>query len=433
MLESIKIKVDEEKWASHPRVLVGSRPELPESEKVTPELLKRREFRENKPFIPRQVHFNYEATRDTIRHFVNGIGDTNPLFRDAEYARKTKYGRIVAPGCFLFSRQWGARGSAMTGIHGWYSGGEWEWYRPVYAGTNMEAVTIIRESVEKKGRMAGGRSIYIQYTDNVYINGDTGEIMGKEHSYGIRTDRASAASAGKFRKIEQPFYTRDDWFKILELYDREEIRGAEPRYWEDVQVGDKLGPMIKGPLTVRDEVAWLMGCGGPFMERAHKIEFDYEMRHPKALEYIEETGEADIPELVHILDQFARQIGVERAYDYGPQRISWLCNLFTNWIGDDGFLWKMHGDLRTFNLIGDVTIFDGEVTKKYTDSGKCCLDIVAKAENQRGEISIAPHTSTVILPSRERGPVVYPDPAPELVEEVKKARPLDDLIREGFI
>jgi len=32
--------------------------------------------------------FNTEATKDAIRHFVDGIGDTNPLWRDEEYAKK---------------------------------------------------------------------------------------------------------------------------------------------------------------------------------------------------------------------------------------------------------------------------------------------------------------------------------------------------------
>jgi hypothetical protein len=103
-------------------------------------------------------------------------------------------------------------------------------------------------------------------------------------------------------------------------------------------------------------------------------------------------------------------------------------------MGDDGFLWKMSGDLRRFNLIGDITVFEGKVTKKYIDAGKCCVDIEAWAKNhETQEWSMVPQTSTVILPSREHGPVVYPDPSTELADEVKKARPLDDLIREGLI
>jgi hypothetical protein len=30
----------------------------------------------------RQECFNTQVTRDSIRHFVDGIGDINPLFRD---------------------------------------------------------------------------------------------------------------------------------------------------------------------------------------------------------------------------------------------------------------------------------------------------------------------------------------------------------------
>ena len=148
---------------------------------------------------------------------------------------------------------------------------------------------------------------------------------------------------------------------------------------------------------------------------------------------MKETGEADVPELVHFLDQFARGIGVEHAYDYGNQRMTWLSQLFTDWMGDDGFLWKLSGTERIFNQMGDTTIFEGKVTKKYIDKGKCCVDIEAWAKNQRDEMSIPPRTSTVILPSKKHGQAVYPDPSPELVEEVKKARPLDEMVREGLI
>ena len=33
---------------------------------------------------------------------------------------------------------------------------------------------------------------------------------------------------------------------------------------------------------------------------------------------------ADVPELVHMQDTAAREIGLPGAYDYGCQRISWL-------------------------------------------------------------------------------------------------------------
>ena len=113
--------------------------------------------------------------------------------------------------------------------------------------------------------------------------------------------------------------------------------------------------------------------------------------------------------------------------------MSWLSQLFTNWIGDDGFLWKMRGDERAFNQMGDITTFEGKVVKKYIEEGKCCVDIEAWATNQRDVHSMPPRVSTVILPSKEHGPVVYPNPTSSLMTEVSKARPLDELIREGII
>ena len=420
------------RWEGHPRLAVADeRVALPEHEEYTPEKQERRRFRANKPYYPHSVYFNTQASKDGIKHFVDGIGDTNPIFRDEKYAKKTKYGGIIAPPSYLYTIQWVAPGTGAAGIHGWYSGGDWEWYRPILAGDEFINVCIMRDLVEKRGRMTGGGAMFIDYDDVIYIN-QKAEIAGKELHHTVWADRAGSGSAGKYRATPKPAYTREEWLNILDTYDKEEIRGSEPRYWEDVQVGDRVGPMIKGPLSVRDEIAWLMGAGSPFF-RAHKVEFEDERRHPKALEYVMETSEADVPELVHIFDAFARGIGVERAYDYGSQRMTWLCNLFTNWMGNDGFLWRMSGDLRVFNQMGDITTFEGKVTKKYIEEGRCCVDIEAYAKNQRDEWSMPPSTSTIILPSRQYGTVKYPDPAPELAEEIKRARPLDDLIKEGFI
>ena len=427
---------NESKWEGHARLIALDKQKNKEEdkhEKFTHEMQQRRRNRSNRPFFPRSIHFNTQASKDGIRHFVEGIGDTNPLFVDEEYATKTKYGGIIAPGSYLYTIRWGIPGSMAPGVHGWYVGGDWEWYRPIFAGDEFTSVCILRDLVEKKGKMGSGRT-WIDYGDVIYIN-QRSEIVAKELGHIVMAERTASGSAGKYAGIPKPVYGREDWISILDMYDKEELRGSEPRYWEDVQIGDRVGPMIKGPLSVRDEITWLMGAGSPFI-KAHKIEYQYEARHPRVLEYVE-TEEADtpgdVPELVHILNRFARTIGVERAYDYGNQRMSWLCNLFTNWMGDDGFLWKMSGDERVFNQMGDITTLEGKVINKYIQEEKCCVDIEAWAKNQRGEWSMLPQTSTVILRSKQYGVAKYPEPPLELIEAVKRARPLDDLIREGLL
>lgn len=424
------------KWEGHARIIALEKEDEGQEEKheeFTEEAQERRRNRANKPYYPRHIYYNKQASKDGIRHFAYGIGDLNPLFIDEEYAKKSRYGNIIGPGAYLYSVNWINPGYGGPGVHGWYSGGDWEWYRPIMAGDEYTVVCVFRELVPKKGEMGGGRT-WLDYGDIIYIN-EKNEIVAKEHQHIVLGERGRASAAKKFRHIPKPQYTKEDWIKILDLYDQEEVRGSKLRYWEDVKVDDKLGPMIKGPLSVRDEIAWVMG-GGTTLFRAHKIEYQYEARHPRALEYVE-TDDADtpgdVPELVHILSPFARAIGIERLYDYGNQRMSWLCNLFTNWMGDDGFLWKMSGDLRTFNLAGDITTFEGKVVKKYKEKDHCCVDIEAWAKNQRDQWSITPNISTVILPSKKDGPAVFPDIPPGLAEEIKHARPLDDLIKEGLI
>jgi len=423
--------IDEGKWKGHPRLMTAGKTRPP-AEKVTPEMLERRRFRQNKPWLipPNRYYYNSQATKDGIRHFVEGMGDSNPLFTIEEHAKKSRYRTLIAPGSYLYTIMWSSLSGGLPGFHEWYSGGDWEWYRPVLLDDKFTAVNIVRDLVVKTGRSTGG-NIYIDYGDVVYINQNK-EIVGKELYHGVWVERQASGSAGKSLATPKSKFSKEDWIRILDAYDRETLRGSKPRYWEEVQIGDAVGPMIKGPLTVRDEIAWLMGAGSPFF-RAHKLEFEFEMKHPKAYEFVEELAEADVPELVHIFDEYARAIGVERAYDYGCQRMSWLCNLLTNWMGDDAFLWKMSGDLRAFNQMGDITTFEGKITKKYVENGKYCVDIEIWAKNQRGEWSMPPRTSTVILPSKQKRKAVFPDPPAELIKEVKKARPLDELIKEGLI
>ncbi len=112
-------------------------------------------------------------------------------------------------------------------------------------------------------------------------------------------------------------------------------------------------------------------------------------------------------ELIHLVDKVGKMVGVPAAYDFGVQRVALFSSLLTNWMGDDGFLWKLRGELRRFNFMGDTQWFKGKVERKYSDNGIFAVDITCWAENQRGEITM-PGSATVILPSREHGPVRYP-------------------------
>ena len=50
--------------------------------------------REYKPVI-------YVAGREKIKEFALAVGDSNPLYHDFEYAKKSKYGSVIAPPMFV--------------------------------------------------------------------------------------------------------------------------------------------------------------------------------------------------------------------------------------------------------------------------------------------------------------------------------------------
>jgi len=68
-----------------------------------------------------------EANQDAIRHYAYGIGDDNPLWIDLEYARKARYGTIIAPPCFLYATNRVISGyvGGLPGIHAMFAGTDW--------------------------------------------------------------------------------------------------------------------------------------------------------------------------------------------------------------------------------------------------------------------------------------------------------------------
>jgi hypothetical protein len=170
------------------------------------------------------------------------------------------------------------------------------------------------------------------------------------------------------------------------------------RYWEEVQVGEELPPIARGPLSLMDTMGFLVGCGrghthGVVLQAAVKHPGHF-FRNPEAGGGVEYTG------IGHHRESVAKEVGVPGTYDYGPQRSSWMATLITNWMGDAGFLKRVRTEMRRFNIVGDTTWCKGKVIRKYVKDGYALVDIEIAAENQRGEVT-TPGIATVALPSRD--------------------------------
>jgi hypothetical protein len=225
----------------------------------------------------------------------------------------------------------------------------------------------------------------------------------------IRTEREKAVAKKKNATVEIKPYTDDEIAAIDAQYASERARGAEPRWWEDVNEGDEIGPMVKGPLLVTDMVCWHAGMGmGLYGVKPLRLGYQNRTRIPRFF-HRDPLNIPDVMQRVHWDTEFAARAGNPTTYDYGRMRETWLIHLCTDWMGDDAWLWKLDCEFRKFNYVGDVQWLRGTVTHKAMFDGRPGVELDISATNQRGEVTTPGH-ATILLPSREHGAVRLPDP-----------------------
>jgi acyl dehydratase len=363
--------------------------------KITEQALAELRRRIGAPIEPPPAHVT-EATRDTIRHYAHGIGDDNPLWTDEAYAQKTNHGCLMAPPTILyaFDRIVSGYVGGLPGIHAMYAGTEWEWFRVIRVGDRISAKSFLKALIEKPSSFAG-RAIQQIYTTEFFDQ--AGDLVARADSWCMRTERDTAREKGKYQAVAPTHYRPEDIEKIREDYKKEERRGATPRFYDDVEVGEKLPWVVKGPMTPTMCIAYAQGWGGLYI-RAHRLAFDMYDKHP-ALGIPNPEGVPEPPERVHWDSEFARRVGVPAAFDYGPERVSWMGHLMTNWMGDAGFLKELKVQVRRHNILGDTTWCQGEVTGKEIKDGTPLVYCRLWGDNQRQERSVA-GSATVILPRR---------------------------------
>ena len=342
----------------------------------------------------------YESTRDNIRHYAHGIGDDNPLWCDPQYAARTRWGGLIALPSFLFatSRIISGYVGGLAGVHAMWAGADWSWHLPVRRNDAIVTEAWLKDLIEHQTVFAGRA---VQQVYHVDFHNQHGDRVASADSWCFRTDRDEAREHGtKYRAVKaRPprRYGDDELAELYRLYASEEVRGATPRYWNDVREGERLPTMAKGPMTVTGFIAYAQGWGGLYI-RANKLAWKQIERHA-GLGIKNRFGIPDCPERVHWEPEFAAMVGAPGAYDYGPERCSWLTHHLTNWMGDDGILRRAHCKIRRHNPEGDLLRIDGTVVRTFVDGGRHLVEIEQEARNQDGELSVV-GGGTVELPAR---------------------------------
>jgi acyl dehydratase len=334
-----------------------------------------------------------ELTADAIRHYAYGIGDRNPLWTDPGHAAREEPQQAPPTALLAMDKVFSGYVTGLPGIHAMYAGATFDFVRPLRVGDKLTGSATLKELIERPSRFAG-RSWQQVY--EVPFHDQDGELVCTGHSYCFRIERDSAREAKKYEEIRVE-WTPEQIADIAQRYRDEEARrrGPVPRYFDEVVVGERLPALTKGPYTATTAIAYLLGWGGLYV-RAHGDAFDLFDRHP-ALGIPNEWGVPEPPERVHWDPDLARRVGVPGAYYYGPERVSWMGHVVTDWMGDAGFLSYLDVQVRRHNVLGELVTCDGVVTAVDAESG--VVDLRLDAVNQDGHES-ARGTAKVQLPRR---------------------------------
>ncbi|MFC2018602.1 MaoC family dehydratase N-terminal domain-containing protein [Chloroflexota bacterium] len=372
-----------------------------------------------------------DITPDVIRNYANGVGDPNPLYNSVEYAKGSRWGRMVAPP-MLINKVAATFGQphrlvdprTIRVVEILNAGTTYYFYKPIMEGTKFKVKDVWYTDFQDKTRRDGsGDRNFLSTADRVYID-QYDEIVvvvkrRRMYLYGAPIKEGEPfpprRTGPRYKRYE---YTQEELDYIDGIIDAEEIRGANPRYWEDVNEGDEMKAVAFHGLTDWDQAGMFNQLEIPrnttIWDHSDRMEVKDDTissgwsrrltnwwRDP-----ILKPGISQSPAQVHINDDVAQWAGSAIAYTMGGETDLMLCRLVTNWMGDDAFLKRFDTQNRLSNPNGDATICKGKVIRKYMEDGEYLVDLAVWAENIRGFIR-SPANCTMALPSREQDKNAY--------------------------
>jgi acyl dehydratase len=347
---------------------------------------------------------NEYATRLAILRFAEGIGDDNPLWTNAEYAKNGPFGTLVAPPSFIFACL-GSVQVGWRGLGGFHAETKMTFNEPIRVGEKITAeVTFDGFDGPIADSNFGGRRIK-DYLRQEYRN-EEGELKATFICSRMRFERGEMQKRRESRVIEVPHPWKGEEIAEIEAQIlAERPRGAEPRYWDDVQVGDEIDVITKGPLGLTDFIAFIAAGAAPIPRvAAHAVSLKRYHKHPKWAFRDPRTHALEPVYSVHYNDYAAQLQGAQIAYDVGIQRTCWQIHSLTNWMGDTGRLLGLTGQYRSHVYLSDVVRLGGRVEAKEIDAeGNHVVRVTTWARNQRGQ-EVMPGTAVVALPLRAGNP-----------------------------
>ena len=341
-------------------------------------------------------------TKEVIASWAGNSGDHNPLFWDENYAQSTRWGGIIAPPFFLTAICHVGRPKQelivppSVGERSEILGGnKWQLFKPVHPGDVLRVWAGQYPIVDRT--RADGRGLHMFDHTGVFkfynqkdelVAQITGTLFIMVRPPEQKAEQEKVASFPGFTDYK---YTEKELEAIAGMHDAEVRRGKNPRFWEDVNVGDELQPVAQGPITLWDSLVSNIGHVFVTSSVVHHT-WEYGKKNPGfpvsdiATRFVKdpETNVSYFQCEHHHQDHVAHLLGKPMAFLYHAEFEHTSSRLINNWMGDDGWITSYEGRDAMIVPQRDTLFGRGKVVKKYIEDGEHLIDIGVGVEDIRG-------------------------------------------------
>ena len=316
---------------------------------------------------------------------ADAIEDPNPLYVDADYARKSRFGALLCPplatwkdiappiGYFGAGQESHFQVPLPFNGYGLNGGSDWQFLRPALAGTWVTRQFRVLDIFEKKGR--SGTLVFVVRQETQ--TDQQGQVLNLAKRVSIHRALSSGPSSGPSapdrRKLQTVAVAPPDPEVILP---KPQAQSSQQRHWEDIDVGMTLPEVVKGPMTTSHLVRWAAANGN--YARIHW----------------------DLP--------FAQlHQGLPNVVVNGSLKNQYLGQLLLDFTGEEGWFKRFYVEHRGMDFPGDVITASGTVTAKEEADGFGYVTCQVALRNSRGE-QTASGQGKLVLPKRGQSlPLVW--------------------------
>jgi acyl dehydratase len=361
------------------------------------------------PDMPPSLRGQRIITSAALKEYVSRVDPWNPFWNLEEYAVATRWGGLIAHPFYLELLK--PRESMLRTRKGLFltfylMGHDYEYFQPICPGDTIRSWAF-RPTLEDSTDLSGKGPRKFRY-----IDGQCDYINQRDEIIGTLTQRVEVTLHEGRPTVDKPYddygYTQKELDYLAEVFESEKPRGAEIRYWEDVNVGDDMGTITDGPTTYLH-----MGFGPPppppgeVPKRAF-TRYEEPLGGPVMMGYIPDRGTGLLYPVHggrHGNDRAAQFEGGPCAWIFNVQSRYPMSRLITNWMGDDGFVCKFGWRHVWRTPVGDALLINGKVLKKYVDQGEHLVDLSVWCLNLRGTITDMALATVKLLSKEDK----YPD------------------------